>query len=870
LLEREPVLAEMCALLRAARRGAGRLVLLRGEAGIGKTAVIDRFVAGVDAGVRVLQGWCDPLAAPRPLGPLLDALAGVGAQAADALDEAIEAGDTGMLYRRLLAVLRDGHRWVWVIEDAHWADGATLDLIRFLGRRIASLSLLLVVSYRDDELGPQHPMTLLLGDLSTWAPISRIGLTPLTREAVAKLARGSGVNADQLFEVTGGNAFYVTEILAVGSEALSRNTLPRNVTEAVQGRLGRLSAGACHTAQAVAVCGARVNPALVQRVCDEAVTGLAECVAAKVLVAEGDVVGFRHELARRATLDQIPDYHRAALHKQVLMVLADSKIDPNTFAALAFHADQAGDRDAVIQYAPQAAERASSLGANREAAELYAITLRHGDTVPDEQKVFWLEQHAFSSYLCGLPHASTASFRDAITLRRKLGDRLGEGDNLRWLSHVVWPLGHTTEAVEAARASLRLLEEIGPCVQLAWSMAQMAELAAFGYTADCAEYAARAIELGTEFGDPDVVVRSRFYAALPPVRCDDTGWDELEAAWRAAMASDSIAEHAGITGVIVCWFAAMHRHLERAERYIAETTEFCDAHDLGGFLPYAVGSAALVAVHRGDGVAAVAHAEDVLTRPGLGSLHRILPLVAIALVGARRGDQSVVTLLDEALAATEPDNLTFLGVVWAARAEAAWLAGDLDTARTEALTGLAAATGLQADVWLVGQLRRWARLAGGPFDDSPVLDTVTPYRFEISGDWQAAADAWTRLGCPYDAAIAQLGGDIAALEAALATFRRLGARAAARRARERLTALRGPTRRSRRAEIDADPDGLSRRQREVLSLIAAGHSDIDIAGRLSLSPKTVGHHVAAILDKLGVANRTQAAAKARQVEPTEP
>ncbi|OBK53751.1 ATP-binding protein [Mycobacterium sp. 1081908.1] len=126
LLERSAVLAELGNVARqVARGGAGRLVLVRGEAGVGKTAVLDHFAAKLDSSMRVLRGWCDPLVAPRPLGPLIDALAGVGPAAAGALDAAIQSGDTGVLYRRLLAVLRDGRTWVWVIEDAHWADGAT-------------------------------------------------------------------------------------------------------------------------------------------------------------------------------------------------------------------------------------------------------------------------------------------------------------------------------------------------------------------------------------------------------------------------------------------------------------------------------------------------------------------------------------------------------------------------------------------------------------------------------------------------------------------------------------------------------------------------------------------------------------------------
>jgi DNA-binding CsgD family transcriptional regulator len=864
LLEREAVLTELGALARRAARGAGRLVLLRGEAGVGKTAVISQFAAALDIDTRLLRGWCEPLAAPRPLGPLLDALTGVGPAAVRALDEAIESGDSGVLYRRLLGVLRGGHRWIWVIEDIHWADGATLDLLRFLSRRIASLPLLLVASYRDDEISDRHPLAVALGDLATCAALTRIGLQPLSRDAVAQLASGSGVNVEQLHRLTGGNPFYVTEVLAVGPEVLSRKALPRSVSEAVWGRLARLSAAAHETAHATAVCGSRANAALVEKVCPGAAAGLTECLAAGVLVTDGDTVGFRHELARRATLDQIADYQLTALHKRVLAVLATPPIDPDTLAALAFHADQAGDRDAVIRYAPPAAERASRLGANREATELYALTLRHADTASDQQTVIWHEQHAFSSYLSGLPDISAQSFRDAIVLRHKLGDQLGEGDNLRWLSHLVWPLGRTTEAVQAGRASLRLLEELGPCQQLAWSLAQMAELAAFGYVPGCAEFAARAMTLGTQFSDPDVVVRARFYAALPDVRRNDCGWDQLESAWRDAMASEGLAEHAGITGVIICWFAAMHHHLDRAESYITETSTFCSAHDLGMFLPFATGAAALAALHRGDWSRALACADDVLTRPGLGPLHRLLPLVSVALIRARRGQQPVAGLLDEALAAAEPDDLTRLGVVWAARAEAAWLAGDDDTARVEAHTGLAAATGLQADAWLVGHLQRWAHLAGGSPHDAPAADSITPYRLEISGDWQAAADAWMGLGSPYDAAIAQLGGDIGGVESALATFRKLGARAAARRARERLTALRGPTRRTKRGEILADPDGLSRREREVLTLIAGGHSDAAIAAQLSISPKTVGHHVSSVLAKLNVNNRNQAAAHARQ------
>ena len=229
----------------------------------------------------------------------------------------------------------------------------------------------------------------------------------------------------------------------------------------------------------------------------------------------------------------------------------------------------------------------------------------------------------------------------------------------------------------------------------------------------------------------------------------------------------------------------------------------------------------------------------------------------------------MASLLDEAVGSYEPDDFVHLGPVWAARAEAAWLCGDDDTARAEAQAGLATAPA-GADPWLVDHLRRWAHLPTGP-PVPAVADPATPFALEISGNWQAAAAAWTDRGCPYDAAIAQLGGDLTAVQTALATFSSLGARAAARRARQRLTELRGRTPRSRSAEILADPDGLTRREREVLDLVTAGRTDTEIAAALHISPRTVGHHVSAILAKLNVDNRIQAAAHARQLQTiTEP
>jgi DNA-binding CsgD family transcriptional regulator len=860
LLERDAQLAQLNALARrVARGGPGEVVLLRGEAGVGKTAMLAKFVDQLGTGLRVLRGWCDPLDAPRPLGPLTDALAGLDAAAGAGLAAAVDAGDTARVYRQLLAALGDRNRWVWVIEDAHWADGATLDLVRFLARRIATLRMLLVISFRDDEVAATHPLAVTLGDLANYAGVSRIALEALSLSAVSALAAGSGLNAERLHHVTGGNPFFVTEVLAAGPAALTRKGLPRSISEAVDGRLGRLSAKARETVHAVAVCGPRADVSLLERMCPEARTALHECLDSGVLTGEGELVGFRHELARQATVAQIPDFDRIDLHRRALTTLAKPPADPNMLAALAFHADEAGESEATIRYGIAAAERAAALGANREAASLYALALRCTDTASYERRVIWLERHAFACYLSGQAEPAVASLREAITLRRKLGDQLEEGDGLRWLSRLLQPLGRADEAIDAANASLRLLEDLGPSPQLAWSLINMAHISALTLDPVCADYAARAHALAGELHDPAVDIRARGYTALATVFSSGTGWDELAAVWREALSTEGLEEHAGVLGVLIYWYAVLRCELGRAAGYLAEASRFCDERDLGMFSSLLTAASTLAALQGGDWDHAAVTAEQIVTRPELSPQHRILPLVTLTLLRARRGQPPAIVPEGDA---AEPGNLVHLGAVWAARAEVAWLAGDDEVALAEALAGLACSPE-HADPWQTGQLQRWVRLAGSSIESSG-HDPLTPFDLEISGQWQRAAEAWMERGCPYDAALAQLGGDVTAVKEALATFRELGAKAAARRAQQRLAALRERAPRTRQADRDSDPYTLTGRQRQVFDLLAAGLSNPEIAAELHISPKTVGHHVEAILSKLGVQNRTHAVAYALQ------
>ncbi|MET9519200.1 AAA family ATPase [Streptomyces sp. NPDC002994] len=860
LLERGAVLQDLADCLEQAEDGHGQLVLLRGEAGIGKTSVMRRFAEELSGAgrARVLLGACDPLSTPRPLGPLTDVATLLGPPVSQALHAGLRRRtDPGGIFSGVLSALGGlpgGQPTLLVIEDLNWADQATLDLVRFLARRIDRLPLLLLATYRDDEIGPAHPLAALLGDLAALAAVHRCTLPPLSRRAVAGLTAAAGhpVDADELFSNTHGNPFYVTEVLAARTRGV-----PTTVREAVLGRIARLPDWAREVAETVAVIGPRATEPLITAVAPDAAPGLANCLAAGVLRPDGPVLYFRNELARRAVWESLPVYRRAMLHGRVLAALRSGPVDPVDLAQVAFHAEQAGDEGAVAEYVPRAAAYAAALGSHREAADLYRRALRDPAVTPPEQRGDLLEAQAYESYVTGNLPEAIDSWDEAARLRHEQGDRRHEAEDLCRLSHMHWLTVRVTDAWRAGLDAVRVLEGEGPTRELAWAYANLAQLACLGHDpATTADYAGKGAELGLRLDEPALTVRFRVYKALVNVACHGQGWQDFEDAWQAAIAEDdTMADDACEIGAVACWTAALHHDLPRLDRLTDRTCAYCREHDLPMFLVLALGAAGLGMLHRGQWARAAQKAGDVLDR-NPQPLHRLLPLVTSALVRARRGEPGVWPLLDEALSYGEEADLFLAGPVWAARAEAAWLEGDDSRAVAEAEHGLKAVT-IDSDPWLVGGMLRWSRLAGG---EPPQARAAEPYDLELAGQWREAVRAWEELGCPYDAALAGLGGDVPAMRQALETFRSLGARPAADRARERLRAAgvrRTPY--GKRASTCANPYGLTKREREVQRLLCEGLTNREIAARLYITPKTAEHHVAAVLAKLGVHTREGAA-----------
>jgi DNA-binding CsgD family transcriptional regulator len=852
-LEREPQLQILERASSEVFSGTGRLVLVSGEAGVGKTTLVKRFAENVQSRCVLLWGACDASFTPRPLSPCYD----FARQGRPDLLPLLQSGADwlGVASALLSGLVAKAETFLVVFEDVHWADEATLDLIKYLGRRIEATRALLILTYRDDELGPQHKLKLLLGDLATYPVIRRIQLAPLSPKAVRELAKDTPVDPALLYQQTNGNPFFVTEVLA-GEGA----GIPATVRDAVLARAARLSLSGRAVLEAAAVIGPRVEIQMLAALASSEITAIEECMAVGMLQARGDFLGFRHELARQTVLDAISTLRKRVLHRQALAALEEAPEELRDLARMAHHAEQAEDPQAVLRYAPPAAQQAVQANAHREAAAQYARALRFDQNLPIQERALLLEAYATECSIIDQINEAIAARRRALEIWKTLGNPLKQGENLAKMVGPHFSLGQNNEAERASRAAIEILETLPPSRELALAYREQAFMRMLHRdNQEAIWWGEKAIALAERFNDQETVSDS--YNAI------GCSWlmTDFERGRQYLEKSIEIAKQLGHNLLISNGFGNLgsgagevYHHLE-AYHYLTEGIAFAKERDIDRLSSYMQAWQALAALHKGRWGEAEELARELLKRPGKSEITRIMALLALGRLRLRRGDPGVWDVLDEALTlAQHTQTLQRIAPARAMRAEAAWLAGDHNRAREEAGAAYDFAVS-KAHPWFTGELAFWRRLAGEELQ--PPDWVAEPFARFFAGDWGGAAVAWETLGCPYEAALALSNGDTNAQITALETFERLGARPAAELLRRKLRfegakgIPRGP-----RAATRRDPLSLTPREREILDLLVQGLSNPAISTRLHLSSRTVEHHVSSIFSKLGVQTRSEAIA----------
>ena len=853
------LLGERIAALRgdAAGGAGGACVLLSAEAGGGKSSLLAEAARRAGSDVQWLWGACEPMLSPPPLGALIDLLD----RLPPSIGAAVRAGrHTPEVLAGMLSLLRERRTpAVLVIDDAQWADGATLDLLRYLGRRIDSTRALLVLSYRSDALAGEHPLRGVLGGLPPRSVI-RLALSPLSRSAVAELARRAGRSARGVHQATQGNPFFVTELLAGDAQ-----TLPASVRDAVLARVAPLPPEARDVLELASVAPVQIDVEVLDAVVDDAHGAIELCTAAGLLRLDGGALRFRHELARRAVESSLSPGRAAALHAAVFDA---SSVRGAPVARLVHHAAQAGLSGAVLALAPQAAREAAQACAHRQAAGLDALALDHATALPPAELAALLVAHADECLLVNRVDDAMASRRQALALHRQLGDRLAEGLDLRELAHIEWYRGAPQAGRPYAQAAIEVLEGQGAPRELAMAYAAMAQMHLLGETSVPAyEWGLKALALLETLADAEGLAYVLNTVGTAQLRSADApeAWALLARSRDIALEHgfESHAARAYMNSASMC---LVHRRYADLEAACAQGIAYCEAHDMDMFLCRLRIRHGYALLESGQWQAVDAEITVVRQAASLTWLEKEQSAHVQALLDLRRGDDRSTAYWGEMI-----DGRRALSVdPWYApqavvRCEAAWLRGDHEQVQRIADDAFDAAV-VSGEGWRIGQIACWRQRAGG----EPVAGGQTlpvPCRLELDGDHRAAAQAWAALGCRYEQALALLGGDEADLRHALALLDELGAAPALRIARSRLRALGvRDVQRGRNSRTRDDPLGLTAREREVLDLLAQQLSNRAIALRLHRSERTVENHVAALLGKLGVASRAEAAALARSAK----
>lgn len=866
ILERDSQLVDLTAALeQASDAGGGSVALICGESGIGKTTLVELFAKQArTADVKVLRGACDALRTPRPLGPLLDIARGAGGHL-----QAIAEGEPKRerLFATFLELLeRQRPSVVVVIEDVHWADFATLDLLTFLGRRIRDTRALLIVTFRDDEMGPRHPLRDALATLPRDV-VRRLPLPRLSREAVAELARLAGRSPGDLYDLTSGNPFYLSEVLASDG-----NSVPPSVQDAVFARARALDALAKQVLDVVALAPGFTERWLLDAVLDPRPEDVQAGVAAGLLVESKGSLAFRHEVARQAWTGIVETRRAGDLHARLLAALEAAGVaggaTPDA-ARLVHHAIGAGDRASVLRLAPRAAAEAARLGAHREAVAHYTAAIEAAGNRAPAELADLLEGLARESFLTGADDRALDALQEALTIRYELGDRHGQCEDERGLARLAWYRGDEPAVRVHVAAAIEAAEPLGPSAELARAYGTRSQyLMNAESNREAVAWGERALDMARAVDDVETIAHTLVDIGSAKLKLGESSGRDLLAEALALSRGKQIRDAEARALLNLAEIAIDWRDADRADADTDLAIRFCTRQDMEPYALCAMGTRLMLRLWRGAWAEAADDAAFVLHHPHTPAINRILPLTVLGLLRARRGDPGAWEMLDAAHRLPAPTGEHHRVVpLAAARAEAAWLDGDPTRAASEARSAYALALE-RGSPWMVGELALWLHRACAL--DAPPDNAAEPYARHLAGEPAKAAEIWARIGFPFERALALADcEDEESAREALRILLELGATrvaavvAAGLRDRGIRRLPRGP-----RSATREHPDGLTRRQRDVLALLTQGLSNQRIADRLHISPRTVEHHVSAILTKLEAGSRTEAALRGAELNRT--
>ncbi|WP_423129563.1 AAA family ATPase [Gaoshiqia sp. Z1-71] len=856
LLEREEYLTTLGELYSGSTGRNGHTVFVTGEAGIGKTSLINEFVQRIEKEALVLTGTCDSLITPRPLGPLFD----ITWQLSKNFQELVRSEkETALLFSSFMAELKAlNEPLVLIFEDVHWADGGTLDLIKFLSRRIHHIRCLFILTYREEAVFPDHPIRSVFSEIPSGL-FTKIKIEQLSFEAVSKLSKATSFDPVEVYNLTGGNPFYVNEILAWYSPGI-----PDNIKDSVLTVFHKQVNDVKALWELISVLPGKIDLNLLSLIEPNYLSVLDNCIHSGVLRTEGKFLLFKHELYRRTIEEALPGYRRIQLNKKILDILLAHKPEESDMAILIHVAQNAQNTEVISRYAPLAAKKASALGAHLEAAKLFMMAIEHSSLTGLELAQLY-EQHAYECYLTNQIQKAIDSQQLALTIWQKLGDKIRIGVSYRILSRLNWFQGKKDNAERFAIQAIEELENGFPLEERGRAYSNYAQLKMLsGETELAVEYGEKALDLAKKIDNEEILCHALNNIGSALLQKDKTNSRYLYTSLDIAL-RNGYHEHVARAYTNIASYSIEHKKYQEGLDALNSGIDYCNGNDLDSWTYYMLTWKArlLFELCKWDEAAKIAG--SIVEFPTHPNVVRIGALIVLGRLSVRVADyQSAIIYLEESKElALSTKELQRIAPVTVALLEYGWITKNKFVFKDILKVALNNLKKVFIESYY-SELVFWMHRNGLKYDKSKKI--LDPYHSYIVGRFDKAAERWKSMGCNYEYALSLFEGTREMQKESLIILDKLGAVGTLNILKDELRAKgiksipRGP-----RSSTKKNTAHLTRRQVDVLNLLKEGLQNTEIADKLFISPKTVDHHVSAILFKLEVNSRNKAVIEAEKL-----
>lgn len=861
LLERGDCLNTLNGLFEQITQGTGHTTLLFGEAGIGKTSLVNVFLEQVKHKSLVYVGTCDSLFTPRPLGPLYDI---AGQISSGFLNEIKSKLDRASIFLSFLEYLENKPQpVVLVFEDVHWADEATVDLIKFLARRITRLRCLFVITYRENEIYYEHPFASVLGELPR-GTFTKMDIQPLSLEAVRTMAENTKYSAKEVHKLTNGNPFFVTEILASYSQGI-----PQNVKDTVLSIYGAREKKIRELWELLSIMPEHIEIELMEGLEPDYLNIIDECINSGVVIYSEKHLYFKHELYRKTIADKLTPLKRRLLNRKILDLLLNKDDIDNDLMRIVHHALEADDHAIVAHFAPLAAEQAARLGAHLEARKLYEMVLEYDKDLSQEKLADFYEKLAYECYLTSHIADGIAAQEKALSIWKSEKRLLKEGNAFRFLSRLYWFNNNRQKAEELAIRAIEILENGFPTSERAMAYSNLSQLKMLSDEHDAAiHWGNKAIDLAQKMNDHEILAHALNNVGTTQMShiILREGEANLQESLRLAL-EHGCHEHAARAYTNLGYQYFHNKLYNKCITTLEKGIAYCEERDLDSWRYYMFACLALCFQETGNWQEAEAIANNLLKHPHHPPIVRIWALLASGLISLRKGEPVAgLTKLKEAGNLVLPSReLQRIVPVLGAMLEYEWIYGNAFPGIDNFIKEAGKSYKKSKNRELISYLSFWLNKAGKTF--TLTKEKKKPPKQEMNDNIKTVAERWGKSGNPYMQALALSTGTEEEQKQAIIILDELGAIATLEKLKSDMRAVgiknipRGP-----RESTKTNPAQLTRRQVEILHLLKDGLQNKEIAERLFISPKTVDHHISAILSKLVVNSRAKAVAKAQKLD----